>query len=275
MVHVTVPPAPLPLPDDDVLPAAVRWLRATPLGGARDRSVDDLEPWALPLVVRLERDAAPTHTAVLAAAARAVMELLGDDRVAPEGEWHAPVARWLDGRIRKVVRRARASRWEAVLDLPGATATVDGAQVRALLPHPVADPPPEVGKLQVSGLELTDDRPGDGPAGGGTPAPVAPALRIVPNPAVTMTTGKAAAQAGHAAQLALTYAPSETVSVWWRAGCPLRVETTAEAGWREAFEREDPQAPDHGGVVVVRDGGFTEVAPGTATVLADWRGLQR
>ncbi|MGN6245473.1 MAG: peptidyl-tRNA hydrolase [Motilibacteraceae bacterium] len=262
---MTVPPAPQPFPDDDVLPAAVQWLRAVPLGGGR--SLDEEDPWALPLVVRLERDSSATHTAVLEAAARAVLGLLCDDRVAPEGEWHAPVARWLDGRIRKVVRRARASRWEAVLGLPGATAVVDGAQVRALLPHPVADPPPEVGKLQVSGLELTDDEHDRAPSVDG-----APALRVVPNPSVAMTTGKAAAQAGHAAQLALTYAPSEVVLGWWRDGFPLRVTETTQDRWRDAFGREDPGAPDHGGVVVVRDGGFTEVAPGTATVLADWRG---
>ncbi|MGN6330460.1 MAG: peptidyl-tRNA hydrolase [Motilibacteraceae bacterium] len=270
---MTVPPAPLPSPAADVLPPSVQWLRSVPLGGGR--SLDEQEPWALPLVVRLERDSTATHTAVLEAAARAVLELLSDDRVAPDGDWHASVARWLDGRIRKVVRRARASRWEAVLGLPGATAAVDGAQVRALLPHPVAAPPAEVGKLQVSGLELTDERPDDHPATPGRPAPnLSSALRIVPNPAVTMTTGKAAAQAGHAAQLALTYAPSETVLGWWQAGCPLQVGTATEAEWREAFHREDPAAPDHGDVVVVRDGGFTEVAPGTATVLADWRALR-
>ena len=216
------------------------------------------EPWSLPLVVRAEKAAPPDGQHATYAAAIAVARLLSDPASAPEGEWHAAVLRWTDGRIRKVVRRARGVRWPEVEDLPGVTSTVGTASVRALLPHPVAEPPVTVSKLQVAGLELTAEP--DRTLTTWPPDTDGPVLTIAIAPGVSMTTGKACAQVGHAAQLALVELDRSLVVAWLAAGFPVRVVTDS-ATWTRLGERGVA-------VAVVRDGGFTEVAPGTVTCAA-------
>ena len=71
--------------------------------------------WVLPLVVRIERDAPPTRTDALEAAARAVLAMLTTD----EPDWLDAVARWDGSRIRKVVRRARGAEWRRRRRCPG------------------------------------------------------------------------------------------------------------------------------------------------------------
>src|ERR1700730_14131796 len=92
---------------------------------------------AMQIACRVERGDPPTHSAVCATAATAVVLLLHDERCAPGGDWHPAVDRWLTGRFRKHARRARGSSWERVQALPGVGAVVDGAQVRAFVPCPV------------------------------------------------------------------------------------------------------------------------------------------
>lgn len=238
---------------------------------------DDDEPWALPLVVRVEKASLPAHEDALAASALAVVRLLADRDSAPGGPWHADLERWMDGRIRKVVRRARGIRWTEVERLPGLTARSGGAEVRALAPHPVARPPVEVSKLQVEGLDLAHaedaeaERPGGVEQGGdveqaGDVEPAGgPVLSVVLAPGVRMSTGKACAQVGHAAHLALLELDEETVTAWAAANFPLRVVTATPEGWRRIVDGEVAAA-------TVRDAGYTEVEPGTCTCAAtfDW-----
>ncbi|CAM5618215.1 hypothetical protein SNARM312S_06748 [Streptomyces narbonensis] len=61
----------------------------------------------------------PTRTDALETAARAVLEILTDDRSLGEGEWAQAMADWQDARIRKVVRRARGAEWRRAGTLPG------------------------------------------------------------------------------------------------------------------------------------------------------------
>jgi peptidyl-tRNA hydrolase len=195
------------------------------------------------LALRVDRTEPPTHWAFCEAAAMAAVGLLADPRSRPGGEWHEAVATWETRRIRKVVRRARGARWSALDGLPGILVDHDGAQARAFVPGPVTEVPPEVSRLQVGGTELPrEDRPAEPPA--------APYAWLCLNPGVTMTTGKAAAQCGHAAQLLLR------ASGAWPG---LRVHVTEPDDWRRTVARAD---------VSVRDGGFTEVAPGTMTAVA-------
>lgn len=205
------------------------------------------EPWALSLVARVERDPVPGHTDVLVAAARAVVLLLADPRTTdPDGELHEAVATWRGLRIRKICRRARGARWDRTALLPHVEARCGDAVVRAFAPHPREEAPPALRTLQVGGLDLTDpdDLVVPGPAG---------LLTIRLTPGVAMSTGKAAAQVGHAAQLAFEQLPG--AGAWAAAGLPLRVVTGAPV--LGAGERVD-----------VRDGGYTEVAPGTVTASA-------
>ncbi|RAY12118.1 hypothetical protein DPM19_26850 [Actinomadura craniellae] len=204
------------------------------------------------LAVRAEKADPPSHDAVCEAAAAAVVRLLTDERVVggDEGEWAAQVHRWESGRIRKVARRARGARWRAVLELPGVTVEHAGAQVRAFVPGPVDDVPAELAKLQVAGLDLPAADP---PA----PPPEPPYAALALNPDVAMSTGKAAAQSGHAAHLLLRRAPAPAVAAWLAAGA--RVHLVRGAPWRECARRA---------TVAVRDAGFTEVPPGTMTAVA-------
>ncbi|RIQ21162.1 hypothetical protein DY240_15860 [Jiangella rhizosphaerae] len=197
----------------------------------------------------------PTRRALLEAVATAVGRLV-DTAYADDADpaWGAAIRRYEDGWIRKVVRRARGIHWRRVQDLPGVGVEHDGAGVRALLPGPVGELPDVVRKLQVGGTEAEPDDDGGGP-------PPPGALAVAVNPAVTMTAGKAAAQAGHAAQLAWHAMPPARRREWAVAGCPVRVVRVTEGEWRAGL--------DHA-AVVVRDGGLTEVTPGTTTALAWW-----
>jgi peptidyl-tRNA hydrolase len=203
----------------------------------------DQPPWAMQLVLRVEKGEPPAHLAVCESAAMAAVTLLGDPRSEPGGEWHEAVAAWEDRRIRKVVRRARGIRWEALGDLPGVLVDHEGAPARAFVPGPVTEVPAAISRLQVGGTDLErDDEP--------KPPPAPPYALVELNPGVTMTTGKAAAQSGHAAHLLF-----RAKGAW----PGLRVRVVEPADWGRAVAEAD---------VVVRDGGFTEVAPGTMTAVA-------
>ncbi|HEY6744769.1 MAG TPA: peptidyl-tRNA hydrolase [Mycobacteriales bacterium] len=213
----------------------------------------DLAPqFVLPLVVRVERARPPGRTDALEAAAVAVLTLLTDPRAEGEGEWAPAVAAWTDARIRKVVRRARGAEWRRAEALPGITVTHGSAEVRVFPPVPLDGWPRDLARLQVSGTDLDD------PAPPGPPPPGVPVLWL--NPAVELTAGKAMAQVGHAAQLGLADLDPGRAEAWRKDGFPVAVRVADPAGWAALLERDLP---------VVRDAGFTEVAPGTCTAVAD------
>lgn len=213
---------------------------------------DALPQYVLPLVVRLERDAPPQRTDALETAARAVLTLLADARSGGEGEWAEAVAAWQDARIRKVVRRARGAEWRRAEALPGITVTGAAAEVRVFPPIPLDGWPKDLARLQVSGTDFGDDAP---------PPPPEPGVAVVwMNPAVEMTAGKAMAQAGHAAQLGWWRLAPARAAAWSGTGFPLAVRTAQPAHWEKLAASDLP---------VVRDAGFTEIAPGTATAIAE------
>jgi peptidyl-tRNA hydrolase len=219
---------------------------------------DERPQYALPLVIRVERATPPARTDALEGAARAILRFLSDPRVTePDGEWAAAVRAWTDGRIRKVVRRARGAAWERAAALPGITVVHRSAEIRVYPPVPVDDWPPDLARLQVSGTELEDpEPPGEVPAG-------TPVLWL--NPELPMTAGKAMAQVGHAAQLAWWRLEPRVRSEWKDRDFELAVRTAAPLSWAELVAS---------GLPVVRDGGFTEVAPGSCTVVADLPALR-
>jgi peptidyl-tRNA hydrolase len=212
--------------------------------------------YALPLVVRVERADPPGRTDALEAAAQAVLTLLSDPR-AIAGEWADAVNAWQDGHIRKVVRRARGAPWRRAAALPGITVSRGTAQVRVYPPVPVDDWPEDLARLQVAGTELNDDEPPS------SPLPGTPVLWA--NPGLEITAGKAMAQAGHAAHLAWWSLPALERDRWREAGFELAARTATPRAWKELLDSALP---------VVRDGGFTEVEPGTATFVADHPALR-
>ncbi|MGH3439589.1 MAG: peptidyl-tRNA hydrolase [Sciscionella sp.] len=214
----------------------------------------------MPVILRIERAEPPARTALLEAAAAAALAVCLDDRGAEDGPWHQRLSCWMGLRIRKVARRARGAHWHAAQQCEGVTMTVDGAQARALVPELVSQVAPEVRRLQISGTELAPDTPDDPPRD-------VPLLWL--NPKVTMTVGKAAAQVGHASMLlaAGRHAAGDDAALtrWADTGFRCAVRTPSPAGWERARHGD---APRTGAVVAVRDAGFTEVEPGTITVLA-------
>ncbi|MGM9444455.1 peptidyl-tRNA hydrolase [Streptomyces murinus] len=206
---------------------------------------DEAPQYVLPLVVRLERDAPPARTDALETSARAVLTLLGDERALGDGEWAEAVRNWEDARIRKVVRRARGAEWRRAGTLPGITVTGSSAEVRVFPPIPLDGWPKDLAKLQVSGTELDDPEPPS------DPDRTAPVLWL--NPDLAMSAGKTMAQTGHAAQLAWWALPDTARTAWRTAGYPLSVRTATPAEWTRLT---------HSGLPLVRDAGFTEIAPG-------------
>jgi hypothetical protein len=241
-----------PAVDDMPGPAAAG---SRPVGDGAGAVPDGEDPrdarvqFVLPLVVRVERADPPARTDALEGAALAVLHLLTDARATGDGEWAAAVRAWTDARIRKVVRRARGAEWRRAGALDGLTVTRGTAQVRVFPPVPLDGWPRDLARLQVSGTDLADPEP-PGPPASGVPV-------IWLNPDLEMTAGKAMAQVGHAAQLALA---TPGGARWAAGGFPLAVRTAAPGRWAELLRA---------GLPVVRDAGFTEVAPGTCTAVAE------
>jgi peptidyl-tRNA hydrolase len=200
----------------------------------------------LPFVVRIERSDPPTRTDALEAAARAVLLMLTD----PRPEWTEAVAAWDGQRIRKVVRRARGAEWGRAQAIDGLDVRQGSAEVRVYPPVPVDAWPPDLARLQVGGTNLEDPEP---------PPPVTPGTPVVLlSPSAGMTTGKAMAQAAHAAQLGWRSLSRRRRAAWLDAGFPVAVRDAPPEQWQRAVRAGAP---------VVHDGGFTEVEPGTATAL--------
>ncbi|WP_077797918.1 peptidyl-tRNA hydrolase [Streptomyces sp. JHA26] len=218
----------------------------------------DLAPqFVLPLVVRIERAAPPARTDALETAARTVLVMLGDERSTGDGAWARAMRDWQDARIRKVVRRARGAEWRRAEALPGITVSGKTAEVRVFPPVPLDGWPKDLARLQVSGTDLDDPEP---PADADPSAPV-----LWLNPGLDMSAGKAMAQVGHGAQLAWWELSDGERAAWRDAGFPLAVRTADPARW---------DGLTTSGLPVVRDAGFTEIAPGSCTVVADHPALR-
>ncbi|MFJ6134884.1 peptidyl-tRNA hydrolase [Kitasatospora sp. NPDC092286] len=223
---------------------------------AEDR--DARPQYVLPLLVRMERATPPGRTDALETSARAVLTLLADSRVTePDGEWAERVAAWEDARIRKVVRRARGGEWRRAGELPGITVTGREAEVRVFPPVPLDGWPKELAKLQVSGTDLEET----GPVAAAEPG--LPVLWL--NPELEMSAGKTMAQTGHAAQVAWWRLDETQRKEWAEAGFALAVRTATPEAWAELLVS---------GLPLVQDAGFTEIAPGSCTVVAEHPALR-
>lgn len=222
---------------------------------------DHADPWAMQLVIRRNKQDPASHIAVLEAAGASVVRLLDDQRVtAHDGQWAQAVAHWRAGWIRKVARRAENKRWDDVQALPGVNAGSENAEVRAFVPGPLAPLPPELKKLQVGGTEfprLQESAHHDA------------VVTVEVTPEVELSTGKAAAQVGHAAQLAYEQliqrvadrdaTALQVLTSWRHDDFRIRVAAPSLTAWRET---DRP--------VRVVDAGLTEVAGATETSRAYW-----
>jgi peptidyl-tRNA hydrolase len=130
--------------------------------------------------------------------------------------------------------------------------------VRAFVPSATDDVAAEIAKLQVTGLELDDvyTRVNE------LCATEHITVSVCPEP--KLSTGKAAAACGHAAQVARKKMAEQD---------PERFERWRQARWAVVVEpvatEEFEVLRAHAQVVIV-DAGFTEIDPNTTTAVAYW-----
>ncbi|MCQ4119224.1 aminoacyl-tRNA hydrolase [Rhodococcus tibetensis] len=244
--------------DDAALWEARHAVLAAGYGGSPDPE-DPALVLAMPIVLHIPKSDPPSRSALLAAAATASVALCLDPRVGvdPDGEpgpWRSAYLAWVGSRIRKVSRRARGAQWRAAQEVDGITVEVDGAQARALVPGGVGALDPRIKKLQIGGTDLDHDDPGAAPYG-------TPVLWV--DAALDMTVGKAAAQVGHASMLLAGAMSVDAARRWAKTGYRLAVRDADSATWAALSDLVSA-----GRAVAVRDAGFTEVAPGSVTVIA-------
>ncbi|WP_297008349.1 aminoacyl-tRNA hydrolase [uncultured Corynebacterium sp.] len=223
---------------------------------------------AMPLVMEFPRDPVPDRRALLEAAATACVAVCLDPRAGEDSLFADALGRWYGARIRKIARRARNRRWRDVQALPGVTVRVHGASVRAFTPCPVAGTPEAVNKLQIQGADLPPD-----PSYRDTPESVlaadgAPVIYV--DASLGMTVGKAAAQVSHGSMLLAGAMDEDAALAWAMRGFPLHVCEVDAARFAEVRATAEGRiagatAP---GAAVVQDAGYTEIAPGSFTVVA-------
>ncbi|MEV0078185.1 peptidyl-tRNA hydrolase [Nocardia neocaledoniensis] len=222
-------------------------------GGAGDPD-DPAMVQAMQMVLHIPKAEPPARSALLEAAAAAAVAVCLDPRSGPGGEWESRYLAWKRSRIRKVARRARGAQWLAAGEVDGVTIEVDGAQARAFVPGPVGAIDQRIRKLQIGGTDLEHDEPGP-------PDPQLPVLWV--NAALAMSVGKAAAQVGHASMLLAGALPVAAAAAWAEREFRCAVRDAGPDRWPGLVAEVAA-----GRAVAVRDAGFTEVAPGSMTVIA-------
>jgi peptidyl-tRNA hydrolase len=234
---------------------AERFNRLVEYIGGHSDPPDPGQVLAMQMVLHIPKAEQPDRTDLLNAAASAVALLCLDERSGGDGPWAGPMDAWCDARIRKIARRARGAHWEAAQDVPGVTATCGTAMARAIVPGPVGETDKRIARLQIGGTEISGDT-------GGSPTTDGPVLWV--NPTLEMTVGKLAAQVGHASMLAVKLMDQKSAEQWFSAGCPVSVRDASAGNWDRLLA-----ADAVGTAVAVRDAGFTEIAPGSVTVIAE------
>jgi len=216
-------------------------------------------PLALQIALHVEKVDPPLVEHLCAAATRAVIELLDDERSQPGGDWHDAVATWNGARIRKLTRRGRGAAWERSQEAAGVTATDHGVEARAFVPGPMDKAPPEVAKLQIQSTPLPAIE-----SINSLPSSDSTTLIIATTPHFELSWGKLAAQCAHAGQRAWESAPEPLIRAWSGSDRQITVIAPDESLWDELLKRED--------TTEIRDGGFTEIPPGTLTAIAWFAG---
>lgn len=242
----------------DDLPKAHRFLAHAMADESRggEDPADPATVQAMQIALHIPKQEPPNRIDVLTASAQAVVAVCLDPRAGRVGAWRDGLGAWYGHRIRKIARRARGAGWDNVQALPGITTTVGTAQARAFVPSAVGEVPHLISKLQIKGTELPHVAASTVTAEDIRMAEV-PVICV--DDSLDMSVGKAAAQVGHASMLLAAEADTEWVLRWAEAGFPLAVHEVP----RDVFDAVAANSAS----VPVRDSGFTEVAPGSVTVV--------
>lgn len=207
-------------------------------------------PWAMQLVVNENHLATPLELAH--ATSHAVLEYLATATVDPARG--AAVTRWMEGRIRKILRRAKNARWEALEAEDGLTTTTGNVSVRVFTPCSMDEIPKNISRCQVSNLKTADEKQAEI---ADEVEAYSPPLTIFQNRSLGMSPAKAAIAAAHVAHLVSDRMDDEVYAEWKSKGFPLAVSTLGEIS----------NAVADSATVAIRDAGLTEVVPGSVTAI--------
>ena len=206
-------------------------------------------PWALQCVVNEATEF--SENALAQATALAVLHFL--DKAKENPEWAEAVTRWKQGRIRKILRRARNAKWDKLAQEEGVTTIHNGIEIRVFVPSAMDAIPANIKKCQVSGITAKENEYIK------TTNPL-PFLAIFSNRSLNMSPGKAAIACAHVAQLMSEQLTEEDYNAWKQEGFPLWTSTLGQVQpWLEKFAD-----------VIIHDGGLTEVEPGSITAIGMW-----
>lgn len=230
-------------------------VKASNISGFADKDPDN--PWAMQMIVHDTKDFSDLELAYVTA--KAVLSYLESSMGSPERL--KAIDEWLQGRFRKVLRRAKNASWSNIQEVDGETFDYHGVSVRVLTPTQKNDIPKIVQKAQVSGLEVL-------PHHSSFIQDSSHALTIFLNRSLHMSPGKAAAASAHVAQKMfidlMNYAyinndakAQKDVESWISAGFPIKVSTLGSIG-----EHIAKQA-----TVAIHDAGLTEVESGSITAI--------
>lgn len=206
-----------------------------------------------PIVLLVDKAEPAAHTDAVHAAALASVLAYAQEI---ETSGAAPVwDEWLAGPFTKTVRRADAKTFAKLAEkFDGVDhAAVTYGQARALAFQPVTydGMSRALAKLQVSGTELPERASDSAPAPEDVPA-------VVLNAGLGMSTGKCAAQAGHALfAWYLTLGEAGRLE-WYEDGCPFQVRFLDADDFAEVAATVTEER-------LIVDAGRTEIAPDTAT----------
>ncbi|MHA2789716.1 peptidyl-tRNA hydrolase [Corynebacterium sp. S7] len=238
----------------ELIAQAHQFLASSVASDRSQRGEDPGDPatvQAMQIALHIPKTGQPTRNDLLVAAAQAVVGVCMAPEAISDEKWHSHLEQWYGHLIRKVARRGRNKAWDDVQGLAGVTASFGSAQARAFISSAVSEVPAAISKLQIQGTDV--------PAGDEDQFnPQFPTIAV--DASLQMTAGKAAAQVGHASMLFAAALPTEEAVAWSQQGFPLNVVEISGEEFREFIA--------HDSAVLVRDAGFTEVAPDSITVAA-------
>jgi len=158
---------------------------------------------------------------------------------------------WLKGRFTKSVRRGTAGQVEAAAEFAASDVMVGEARALGFVPSAYEDMVQPLPKMQVSGTEYPRSE-------NWVVDPEGPTIFINHN--AEMSTGKTAAQAAHGLFAWALRLDQEGREHWVGQGFPVT--------FLEAPARQIKIMAELEGAVPIFDAGFTEIDPGTLTVVA-------
>lgn len=198
---------------------------------------DDNDAYSLPIAVRVEKNTDYSEEDAFIAVSKAIVSMFNSDK------WQVSVENWMKGRIRKVVRKARGVAWDKLFALDHIYVKHNNVEVLIFEPYRLDSVVPnEIKKLQVQGIDFISSKP-----------TVSSGFRLAisVNPEIKMSSGKAMAQIGHGAQIAILKSSPTVLEKWLNDGCKVSIEP-----W--------DTLPDNS--FQIFDAGLTEIPAGSLTV---------